>query len=502
MSEPKRTRRPGVPGVTVYPRGKSFAYSVDTEPDALTGKVRYEYKGGFFTEEEAWAAPLKAKAAVDARRRVPPSRRTVAGFLAEWLTSIKDAIKPSTYANYVDYIDAYVLPHIGQRRLQDIDVPVLNALYRHLLKAGRCKPDNNARMFDYWQTRKVAGVEPKPREIAEHCKVSIYAARSAVLRYRRGRVPVTRSPGLAPKTVKNVHRMLHRALSDAVAWRYAEFNPAVHASLPRESRKGKRRRGTTWTPEQLSVWLKVATCDRDAALWVLVATTGMRRSELAGADRKLLDLDAGTLTMEDTRVVVDGKAEESDGKTESRNRTVALDPLTIAYLRRHLVMLDRECREFGSGYRDHGKLFCHPDGTPIHPDTITRRFNRLVDRAGVPRIRLHDVRHTYATLSLDAGVEPKVVSDRIGHANMAYPPRPARRHRRHLRPTRRLGRRPCSRRRRPHPRDLLPRPARRPRTGILAHRDRLADLPSLTTLSTRAAQRFRPHQIRPISARG
>lgn len=113
--------------------------------------------------------------------------------------------------------------------------------------------------------------------------MSIYAARSAVLRYRRGRVPIPKSAGLAPKTVKNVHRMLHRALSDAVAWRYIEFNPAAHASLPRESRKGKRRRGTTWTPEQLNAWLKVATRDRDAALWVLVATTGMRRSQLAAA---------------------------------------------------------------------------------------------------------------------------------------------------------------------------------------------------------------------------
>jgi integrase len=80
----------------------------------------------------------------------------------------------------------------------------------------------------------------------------------------------------------------------------------------------------------------------------------------------------------------------------------------------------RERRAFGQSYHGQGKLFCHPDGRPIHPDTITRRFNRLVDRAGLPRIRLHDVRHTYATLSLDAGVEPKVVNDRIGHANMAY----------------------------------------------------------------------------------
>jgi site-specific recombinase XerD len=63
---------------------------------------------------------------------------------------------------------------------------------------------------------------------------------------------------------------------------------------------------------------------------------------------------------------------------------------------------------------------CHPNGTPLRLDTITCCFNKLVDLAGVPRIRLHDVRHTYATLSLDAGIDPKIVSDRIGHANMAY----------------------------------------------------------------------------------
>jgi hypothetical protein len=130
--------------------------------------------------------------------------------------AIKDSIKPSTHVNYADYRDAYVVPNIGKRRLQDIDVPMLNALYRHLLSAGRCKRDTNTVMFEYWSTRRASGVEPKPKEIAEHCKVTIYAARHAVLRYRRGRIPVAKTAGLAPKTVKNVHRMLHRALSDAV----------------------------------------------------------------------------------------------------------------------------------------------------------------------------------------------------------------------------------------------------------------------------------------------
>ncbi|GAB1694297.1 tyrosine-type recombinase/integrase [Krasilnikovia sp. M28-CT-15] len=413
-------KRPPVTGVVVYQRGRKWAYRLELERDTLTGDRQWEYKSGFGTDEEAWSAAIAAKTAADAGRRVPPSKRTVADFLAEWLTAVRHSVKPSTYTNYVDYRDAYVVRIIGKRRLQDIDVPTLNELYRHLLREGRCKRDTNAVMYDYWRTRKLAGVEPPPREIAQHSGASIYAARAAVLRYRRGRLPVAMTPGLAPKTVKNVHRMLHRALSDAVAWGYLTSNPAVHASLPRERRTSARQRGKTWTAEELNAWLKVATKDRDAALWVLVATTGMRRSELAGADVELLDLAAARLTVEDTRVVVDGKAEESDGKTASGRRTIALDPLTVSYLRRHLAMLADEKREFGTMYRDHGKLFCHPDGRPIHPDTITRRFNRLVDRAEVPLIRLHDVRHTYATLSLDAGVEPKVVADRIGHANMAY----------------------------------------------------------------------------------
>lgn len=419
MSKISKKRTP-VPGVVVYQRGKKWAYRLELERDPLTGNRQWEYKSGFATEEEAWTKAIKAKADQARGQRVAPNKRTVADFLTEWLAAVQHSLKGSTYTNYIDYRDAYVLPTIGKKKLQELDVPTLNALYRHLLQAGRCKRDTNSIMYEYWSERSRAGQEPKPKEIAEHCDMSIYAARSAVQRYRRGRIPVAQASGLAPKTVKNVHRMLHRMLSDAVAWRYIEYNPAEHASLPRESRKGNRRRGATWTPEQLTAWLKIATENRDAGIWVLAATTGMRRSELAGAKRELLDLDHATLELEDTRVVVDGKAEESDGKTESSQRTIALDQLTVAYLRQHLAMLDEERKEFGDSYRDHGRLFCHPDGRPIHPDTITRRFNRLVDQADVPRIRLHDVRHTYATVSLDAGIDPKILSDRIGHANMAY----------------------------------------------------------------------------------
>jgi integrase len=216
--------------------------------------------------------------------------------------------------------------------------------------------------------------------------------------------------------VKNVHRMLHSALAYAVAWGYIASNPAVHAQRPREKGRGLRRKGDVWTPEQFTAWLRVAVADRDAGMWVLAATTGARRSELAGAELDRLNLDAGELEFADTRVVVDGHAVDSDGKSDSGYRTVSLDAFTVAYLRRHVAMLARERELFGKGYNPAGKLCCHPDGTPIHPDTITRRFNRLVNQAGVPRIRLHDVRHSYVTACLDAGIPIKIISDRVGHA--------------------------------------------------------------------------------------
>lgn len=239
----KPKNQTGIPGVVVYARGKKWSYRLELERDPLTDERHFEYGHGFATYDEALTAAIKAKASHANGQRVTPAKRTVTEFMTEWVDTVRDSIKPSTHANYVDYQDAYVLPIIGKRRLQEVDVPMLNALYRHLLSQGRCRPDTNSAMYDYWSTRRKAGVEPKPNEIAKHCQVSIHAARAAVLRYRRGRLPVAKSPGLATKTVKNVHRMLHRALADAVAWRYIEYNPAEHAALPRERRKGPRQRG-------------------------------------------------------------------------------------------------------------------------------------------------------------------------------------------------------------------------------------------------------------------
>jgi integrase len=210
--------------------------------------------------------------------------------------------------------------------------------------------------------------------------------------------------------------MLHRAWEDFAAWGWAKRNVIADAHPPRVPRKGRK----IWTVAQLQTFLHRARSDRFFALWLLETTSGMRRCELAGARRDLLDLDAGTLAIEITRVVVDGRVIESDGKTENAQHVLALDPFTLAALKVHVEMLDEEQEEFGPDYQGHGVLFCWENGTPPHPDTITRRFKRLSAAAGLPEIDLHDVRHSYATAGRAAKIDWKALSQRIGHADVAF----------------------------------------------------------------------------------
>ena len=337
--------------------------------------------------------------------------------------------------NWRNYAAYYVVPYIGQRDVQEIDGAVCDALYAKLLAEGRVKARPKKRLT----TRAVHRRRLGPGGQALPCRPYSYdtvrcfhthaeddpaidqpitpkdlgqrAAEEAAESARR-RI----NPGLEPKTVVNTHRMLHRAWEDFTIWGWAKRNVVSDAHPPRVPRKGRK----VWTVTQLQTFLQRARSDRFFALWVLEATSGMRRCELAGARRDLLDLDAGTLTIEVTRVVVDGRVIESDGKTENAQHVLALDPFTLAVLKAHVEQLDRERRDFGPEYHDHGVLFCWPDGRPPHPDTITRRFKKLAAAAGLPEIDLHDVRHSYATAGRDAKIDWKALSHRIGHSDVAF----------------------------------------------------------------------------------
>ena len=419
----------------VYKRGKRWSYLFDIEPDPLTGKRRQANGSGYKTEREAWKACRAALADYETGRAASSSRRKVGDALKEWLTRIEHSIKPSMVQNWRNYAAYYVIPYIGQRDLQEIDGAVCDALYAKLLAEGRVKarprkrPGARAvharrlapggrelpcRPYSYdivrcYRTH--AEDDPAIGRPIEPRKLGRRAAEDAAEAAQR-----KLSPGLEPKTVVNAHRMLHRAWEDFAVWGWAKRNVVSDAHPPRVPRKGRK----VWTVAQLQIFLQRTRSDRFFALWVLETTSGMRRCELAGARRDLLDLDAGTLTIEVTRVVIDGRVIESDGKTENAQHVLALDPFTLAALKAHVETLDQERRDFGPDYHDHGVLFCWEDGRPPHPDTITRRFKKLAAAAGLPAIELHDVRHSYATAGRDAKIDWKALSKRIGHADVAF----------------------------------------------------------------------------------
>jgi integrase len=154
-------------------------------------------------------------------------------------------------------------------------------------------------------------------------------------------------------------------------------------------------------------------------LWALLASTGMRRSEALGLPWRDVDFDGKRLSVRQGLVSVDGTPELGPPKSRHAVRTIDLDDRTIAALRIQRRR-QNEQRLAAKDWNDTGLVFTRPDGAWLHPDWIGELFRRLVYEAGVPAIRMHDLRHTHATLLLRWGHNPKVVSERLGHHSVAF----------------------------------------------------------------------------------
>jgi len=212
-----------------------------------------------------------------------------------------------------------------------------------------------------------------------------------------------------------VHRVLRKALNDAVLWGLLARSPLLGVKPPRQAAPEMR----SWTPDEARHFLCVVEGDRLYALWVVVLATGMRRGELAGLRWADVDLDAGVLAVRRSRVSVSYLVHEADPKTRSSRRTISLDPLVIGVLRAFRRCQLEERLAWGPAWTDTGYVFTSEDGLPLHPERITVLFGRLVASAGLSKVRLHDLRHTSASLMLAAGVHPKIVSERLGHSSVS-----------------------------------------------------------------------------------
>jgi integrase len=173
--------------------------------------------------------------------------------------------------------------------------------------------------------------------------------------------------------------------------------------------------------EALQTFLRAAAGHRLFPAFWLAAATGMRRSELLGLRWTDIDLGRGTVSINRGLIAVAYELHETRCKTRNARRPINLDATTIAVLRARQGWQQIEQRAVGIA--DLGWVFTDMSGQPVHPHAISQAFERIAIRAGVPLIRLHDIRHTHATLLAQAGVHPKVVSERLGHANASSPSR-------------------------------------------------------------------------------
>ena len=347
----------------VHKRGRSWSYVADAGSDPATGKRRQKTKGGFRTRKAAEAALLEYLHARESGQLTEHTSATVAEYLEQWLANQEPNARKTTLGGYKQDLDR-VIRVLGQVRLQELTPMQLETAYAEMLRSGSSKGGK-----------------------------------------------------LSAKTVYNAHSSLRKALNDGVRLGVLIRNPATAARPPKRTKPEME----TWPTAQLGEFLAGVEDDPLYAAYVLIATTGMRRGEAMGLRWQDVDLDAGFVRIRQTLTTVNDQLVFDTTKTAKSQRRISLDPDTIAALRRHRARQAEDRLLVGEDWDDSNDLvFTQADGTAVHPDRWTRAFKRHVKRLGLPELRgPHSLRHTWATLALEAGIHPKVVSERLGHSTIA-----------------------------------------------------------------------------------
>jgi integrase len=352
----------------IVKRGNKFAVVVELGIDPATGKRRKKWHSGFRTIKEAKAARVALLSQLANQTYVEPSKVTLAVYLDEWLRVIEPTVKPSTHYSYDRNMRLHVLPSLGSTLLAHVDAMKLNALYAELLLSGKKNGTDG---------------------------------------------------GLSPRSVSYIHTILRRALKDAVRWGRLTRNPADLADPPKKSAT-LRPPMTTWEADTVREFMSRSESygDRHFAAWFTYATTGMRRGEALGLRWSDLELVAGAAYVSQTLICVNHKLTFSTPKTSAGKRRIELDRATVAVLKDHRRRQLEDRLLVGEAWQDHDLVFAKGDGSPLHPEGFSREFDRRVRRWGLPKITLHGLRHTWATLALQADVHPRVVQERLGHSHV------------------------------------------------------------------------------------
>lgn len=225
-----------------------------------------------------------------------------------------------------------------------------------------------------------------------------------------------RKAGAAPRTILHVHRVIHRALRDAERWGDVARNVSGLVDPPRASRAQFR----TLTADEARQLMRTVEGDRLEAVVVVALTTGMRMGEILGLTWRALDLDAGAVRVQASLQQTTGGLVLVEPKTARSRRQIEIESRVVAALRRHRAVQLQERLGAGPVWSERDFVFTTPIGGPIDGRELLRAwFRPLLARAGLPPIRFHDLRHSYASIALARGLHPKVVQEAMGHSTIA-----------------------------------------------------------------------------------
>lgn len=312
---------------------------------------------GFPTRRAAQAALTEALGEMQVGSFVRPDRSTLRAYLESWMASLPDTgRRPATVSSYRHTLRLHVVDHIGHLHLQELSPLDLDRLYAQLRMSGRRSPGGG---------------------------------------------------GLSLRTVRYVHTVISVALADAVAKGLLGRNPASAASPPSAS-SARAPEMDWWHPDDTATFLAATAGSEFADLFHVAAMTGMRRGELLGLRWSDIDLARGRLTVLRQLTSTDYQVRIGEPKTARGRRTVDLDPTTVAVLEQ---LKSRATAEY---------VFTTAEGRSPHPEQITRAFAAAVRDTGLPRIRMHDLRHSHAAHLIAVGVDPLTISRRLGHASVAF----------------------------------------------------------------------------------
>ena len=335
-------------------------------PDGRRRQKTFTFRG---TKHQAEAKLSEFLHQLDTGHVVLPAKLTVSQFLTRWLSDYAVTnVRPRTLEGYRGIIDGHLIPNLGGIPLTRLQPSDLQGYYAKALREGR--------------------KDGKPG-------------------------------GLSARTVTHHHRVLSEALAHAVKWGLVSRNVALAVDPPRaEATEFKTLDG-----DGLNNLLGAAEGTTYHPVLHLAAFNGLRRSELLGLRWQDVDLYMATLSVVQVmHKLRDGRIVFHEPKTAKGRRMVALSPIAVLALRAHRQNREAETSLLGIPLADESLVFCHLDGSPMLPDTLTHVFKKILRKAGLSGVRLHDLRHTHASMMLRQGVNPKVVSERLGHATVFQPP--------------------------------------------------------------------------------